>query len=121
MHELGIAAEILETAERELRQRPGARLRTVAVSVGAFSGVEANALHFAFDALVESSSIGRASLEIEHCPLRYRCAKCAESFVVNEFDLQCPRCGTLSDECVGGQELEIRYLEIEDEPGITRT
>jgi len=54
-------------------------------------------------------------LEVEWCQQRQKCLDCGEEFVVKEFDLQCPACGTDRTNCIGGTELDVAYLEIEEE------
>ncbi len=114
MHELGIANSIFETVQSEARQRPGARVARVGVRVGEFSSVDPEALKFSFEVLVKDTSFSSLPLEIEIAPLRYRCLACDDSFVVVDYATACPRCGEHQTECVGGTELELSFLELEE-------
>ncbi len=114
MHELSIAKSVLETVRNELRERPGARLQKVGLRVGELSGVNADALSFGFEVLVKGTDLDAVALEIESSPRRQRCPECEEVFTVENCDLACPRCGARRTECVGGQELEFTYLELEE-------
>ncbi len=114
MHEIGIAASILENVELEARRRPGARFAAVGVRIGELSNVDKDALEFAFEALTRNTALEDLRLEVEWCPRRQRCLDCGEEFAVRELDLHCPGCGTDKTSCIGGTELDVAYLELEE-------
>jgi hydrogenase nickel incorporation protein HypA/HybF len=114
MHELGIASSIFEAVQSEARQRPGARISRVGVRVGEFSSVDPDALRFSFEVLVKDTPFSTLPLEIELSPMRNRCPSCGQSFVVANFATACPHCGEQRTECIGGTELELSYLELEE-------
>lgn len=114
MHELGIAASVLQEAQQEAQRHLGARLRKVKVRVGEFSGVNPEALSFGFEVLVRDAGLEPLELEIETCPRRQRCPACQQTFRVAEYDLRCPSCGSPGTEFAGGDELELASLEMED-------
>lgn len=114
MHEVGIAASILESVETEARRQPESRFAAVGVRIGELSNVDQDALTFAFEALTRKTSRENLKLEVEWCPRRQKCLNCHEEFVVKEFDLSCPKCGGNKTSCIGGTELDIAYLELEE-------
>ncbi len=114
MHELGIANSVVEAVRAEALRRPGARVRKVGLLLGELAGVDGEALTFCFDALVRDSELAGVPLEIELCRRRHRCLGCAEAFVVLDYQTTCPRCGSADTECIGGEELELSYLELEE-------
>lgn len=116
MHEVGIAASILESVEAEMQRRPGTRIVAVGLRIGELSNVDKDALAFAFEALTRNSPLADLRLEVEWCPRRQKCLDCAEEFTVKEFELRCPACGTDKTSCIGGTELDVAYLEVEEEP-----
>ena len=114
MHELGIAASVLQEAQQEAQRHPGTRLRKVTVRVGELSEVNPEALSFSFEVLVRDAGLEPLGLEIETCPRRQRCPACRQTFAVADYDLSCPDCGTEETEFAGGDELELASLEMED-------
>lgn len=116
MHEVGIAASILENVEAEASRRPATQILAIGLRIGELSNVDKDALEFAFEALTRDTPLATMKLEVEWCPRRQKCLDCAEEFVVKEFDLRCPACGTDKTSCIGGTELDVAYLEIEEEP-----
>ena len=114
MHEVGIAASILESVEAEARRRPGTRFEAVGVRIGELSNVDKDALEFAFEALTRNSPLASLRLEVEWCPRRQKCLECGEEFAVRELDLRCPACRADKTSCIGGTELDVAYLELEE-------
>jgi hydrogenase nickel incorporation protein HypA/HybF len=115
MHELSIAQSILEAVGAEIEKRPGARALKVGVRIGPLSGVEPDSLSFCFEALVKDTEMEPLTLEIELRQRMQQCSRCGTTFAVKAYELTCPECGEFQTQCVGGDELELSYLEIEDE------
>src|SRR5690348_3652001 len=114
MHELGIAASILETVEKESLRHPGAHITKVGVRIGELSGVDGDALQFGFDVLVKDTTFEPLALELELVPRIQRCAKCEYDFRMTAYDPQCPLCGGLATACISGEELDIAYMEVDE-------
>ena len=113
MHELSIANSVLEALRAEVGQRPGARLCKVGLRIGELAGVDPEALSFSFSVLVRGTEFERVALEIESSAHRQRCPQCGRTFTVVNYDVACPDCGAARTECIGGDELELAYLELE--------
>ena len=114
MHELGIASSVLEAVRAETRRHPGALPVKVTLRVGELAGVDPGALTFSFQALTRQTDWEGLVLDIETCPRRHRCAACGSTFPVVDCAFTCPTCGAGRTECVGGDELELAYLELEE-------
>lgn len=114
MHEAGIAAGVLEVAERVALDRgPGTRVRTVRVRVGEFTGVAVEALEFAFESLRVHTRCEEAVLEIERVPLLGLCPNCGWTGPPAEpYCLICPRCAQPA-QILSGRELDLAYVDIE--------
>jgi hydrogenase nickel incorporation protein HypA/HybF len=115
MHEMGIANSILEGVAAELQRHPGSRATRIGVRIGELAGVDPDALSFAFEALTLDTDFAGVKLEVEYVPPRSRCRDCGNEFDVRNYELLCPDCGSLSTERISGDELEFKYLEIEEE------
>ena len=68
MHEVGIAASVLDAVRTEVSQRPGYRAAVVGLKIGEMAGVDPEALQFAFDALVRDSDLDPLVLSVEWVP-----------------------------------------------------
>lgn len=110
MHELSIAASIVETLGRELAGEPG-RVRSVRVEVGVLSGVVPDALRFAWDVASAGTRLEGAALEILGIPLTVRCGRCETDRTLPGIDrLRCPVCDEATPEIVAGRELHLREV-----------
>jgi hydrogenase nickel incorporation protein HypA/HybF len=120
MHELSIAINLVEVAEAAVQHLNVARVESVHLRLGVFSGVVADSLFFAYDIATEGTLLAGSSLVIEVVPLVIYCPKCEIEHELNNIQLlECPGCGTASNEIRQGKEIEIAYLEVADEPSIT--
>jgi hydrogenase nickel incorporation protein HypA/HybF len=116
MHELSIAASILEAAQREAALCPSRRasLQKIAVRVGELSAVDPEALRFGFEMLTKGTEMETVALDLEFIARTNRCRDCGTEFVVKELEFRCPACGACETTFLRGDELEIAYLELED-------
>lgn len=114
MHELGIASAVLDAVRNEAEKRPGARVTKIGLRIGELAGVDRDALSFSFEVLVQGTEFDKLALDIQSCPIRYRCRACNETFRVEGYVTLCPRCQLPDTECVSGTELELAYLEMEE-------
>lgn len=114
MHELGIAQSILERAREESLRHHGARAVKVGVRIGELSGVDPDALAFAFEVLTKETALEGISLEIDFCKRKQHCTACSREFETDATQTQCPDCGDRQTLCIAGDELDIMFIELED-------
>lgn len=114
MHEVGIAASILDAVRGELAGRTGVKATIVAVRLGALSGVDADALRFGFEALVRDSDLEPLRLEIENVSRRHKCLDCNHEYDATDNDTLCPACHSPIAVCIAGEELDIAWVEVEE-------
>lgn len=117
MHEMAVAASLLELAEDAARSQGCARLTRVRVDYGALAGIMPEALALCFDSLIQGTPHEGARLELVRLPLRLRCPFCGTVFGDDESGadarwLPCPGCGELAGHVVEqGRELLLRQVE----------
>ncbi len=116
MHELSIATAILDQVEREQAKYPGNRISRVGVRVGEISGVDPDALSFSFSAMVQDTAWAPLEIEIVPVPRRQRCRACAHEFTAPAWESSCPLCSERRSDTIAGAELQIAYVEVDDEP-----
>lgn len=114
MHELGIANSVLEAVRAELGRHPGSLPVKVALRVGELAGIDPQALAFSFQAITTGTEWEGVPLDIQTAPRVHCCPACGITFRVIEFGFVCPGCGEPRTRCVGGDELELAYLEMEE-------
>jgi hydrogenase nickel incorporation protein HypA/HybF len=113
MHELSIALSMLEQIEEEVGRHNGAAVLAVRVKVGVLSGVDCDALGFAWEIAREGTKAAGAQLEIERVPLLVHCPMCGTTHSAEVQAIFCPRCITPEQDILCGRELELTSLEID--------
>ena len=112
MHELGLMQQAMEIAEEQLRQQGGQRIHRIAFRIGPLSGVEPDALRFAFEVSAQNTCAAGATIDIEVVLLRCWCPVCERDFQPDGFVFLCPGCERVSDDVRAGREFELVALEI---------
>ncbi len=113
MHELSLLEGMVQSLEAEARDRGFTRICRIRLEVGRLSGVEVEALRFAFGPATEGTLADGAELEILDCPATGTCRDCgAEVEIEARFD-PCPACGTGFVALSGGTELKLKDLDVE--------
>ncbi len=108
MHELSIAAAVVETAERTARRHGATVVEAVRLRIGELSGVVPDALRFSFGLAAEGTAAAGADLLIDDVPALAACDPCGRRFGVGTPPLLwCPGCGRPADRVVAGRELEV--------------
>ena len=112
MHEIGIMQSTLEVVRRQADAHGARQIARLVLRIGALSGVEPDALRFAFEVLAPNSIAAGSALEIELVPARAHCQKCRQGFTMeHSFILSCPQCGELSADVIQGRELELARID----------
>jgi len=114
MHEMGIASSVLDAVRVEAGRYPGSHPSRVGVRVGAWSGVDRESLQFCFEALVTGTDLAGLLLSIDYRERRNRCGRCSEEFAVRNYETRCPQCGSDFTTAIGGTELDIAFVELEE-------
>lgn len=115
MHEVSLVEDLLTIAEEELnRARVGEQVRSVVVRVGALSGVNAEALRFAFEAVSPKTKLSGARLVIRRVPATGRCRRCGYTGPIEDPLSACPQCGHPFLRIEGGRDLQLESLEIDE-------
>src|SRR5208337_4427711 len=112
MHELSIANAILDAVREERARLNAVRVIKVGVRIGELAGVDPEALSFGFEVLVKDTDLAPLALAIESTSRRHECPHCKCVFTVVEYQVDCPACGSKETRCIGGDELELAYLEV---------
>jgi hydrogenase nickel incorporation protein HypA/HybF len=118
MHELSIATSILDFVLEEKKNKNWHHVNAIGLRIGALSGIMVEALEFSFDAIKKETLLENTVLEISEIPVSGICRNCSEKFSVTDLIFACPACHSTSIEVDKGQELDIEYLDIEDEAEI---
>lgn len=112
MHELSIASDIIEIAEKSAREHHAACISKIEIVVGRLSGVVHDSLMFAMEEAVKGSMLEKAEVVIIDREAKARCNQCMHEFDTDSFYNTCPACGGFSFELIAGSELKISSIII---------
>jgi len=112
MHELAITQSILQIATDEARRVGASRIRVIRLRLGALTDIVPESVQFYLDALTRGTPSEGVRLETIPVPVGATCGGCGHSFIVQEYDLTCPRCGG-TGKITQGRELQVDSLEVE--------
>ena len=112
MHEMSIALSMIDQIMEEVEKNGGGAVEVVHVRIGVLSGVDGQALRFAYELACEGTELASSRLEIESVALIVYCPGCATTHAPEMLEVLCPRCITTPQEILQGRELEVRALEI---------
>lgn len=112
MHEAGIAASILEIAERQAQVRP---IMRVYLKLGELTGVVPDSLQFAFEALrTQTRCAQEAELEISIVPLSGHCPECDWTGQPERtYCLACPVCENPVT-ILTGREMQVEAIDVKE-------
>ncbi len=113
MHELSVACDLVELAERAALAAHAERVAVVHLKLGVLSGVVKDALLFGYETAVKGTLLEGSRLDIEEVPLVAYCAFCdKERQLPSIQSFQCPVCGNDATDIRRGKELELKAMEI---------
>jgi hydrogenase nickel incorporation protein HypA/HybF len=113
MHEMALCESILQVMEEQAASRKFRRVTRVRLEIGRLSGVEVEALRFGFDVVTRGSLADGARLEISEPAGSAWCLPCAAQVEVGRRFDPCPRCGGYQLQVNGGEQMNIKELEVE--------
>jgi hydrogenase nickel incorporation protein HypA/HybF len=113
MHELSLAESLIELIEDEARKQGFGKVRKIWLEAGALSGVDPEALRFGFEVAAEGSCAEGAALEILRPPGEAWCFACNRTVTVAEYYDGCPHCRGHQLQVTGGQQFQLKELEVE--------
>jgi hydrogenase nickel incorporation protein HypA/HybF len=112
MHEVGIMQNTLDIALEYAQHQGATKIHQMTLRVGALSGVEPDALTFAFDVVMQGTMAEQAKLHIEYLPAICYCSVCQQEFQPPDWIYECPNCHQFSTKLHQGKELELVSMEV---------
>ena len=107
MHELSLALEVIDLAQREAGKHGILLIQEILIEVGDLSGVEADAFESALKLMVKDSVLNDASISLIRTPGKGKCIACDKEFTMKYRLGTCPECGCFPSEINGGEEFRV--------------
>ena len=113
MHEYSLVRGLLTQVDEMRCQHQADSVVSIKLTVGEFSGIEADLLHSAFEELSQGTALEGAILELTRTILEARCEMCQSEFPIVKFRFICPECNSLSVTICQGEELLLESVTME--------
>ena len=115
MHELSIIETLISQVDKEVLQSgQRGRITRLNLVIGRLSGVNVDSIRFAFELLTPDTSLRGSELSIEQPRASFRCQDCKAQTQIDELFASCPACGSQHVTIVGGQDLMLESIELEE-------
>lgn len=112
MHELSIVMSIIDLANKEVVKAQAEKVDSIELEIGTLSGVEMEALDFAWEIAVKNTVMENAERKIHRTKAKARCADCGHIFFSKSLYDECPKCGQYFNEILSGRELRVKTLTV---------
>jgi len=113
MHELAIAASLLDRVQTHVDRLGAVRVMTINLVVGERAGIVDDSLRFSFELLTAGTPAEGARLNLRRTPMRFRCPRCDRDYSPHGADFRCADCANVGEVIDDGSELMIESLEVE--------
>ena len=117
MHEVAIVETLIRQVADEVEQSGHTgRVTRLDLIVGRLSGASAEAIRFAFELLSKDDPLlDGAELVIDEQKAVCRCQACGVETEIDELVAACPVCESGQIQIVGGNDLMLASIDLEDE------
>ena len=112
MHELSCASAVLNTAVKHAEDRP---VSVVSLRVGRLRQVVPDSLRFYFEIVARDTVCDHAELRIVEIEASLRCSDCGREWQPSIPAFRCPDCGAADVAVTAGEELEVDYIEVQEQ------
>ena len=114
MHEMSLAQDIVASVRGHVGSERLPLVTKVTMEIGAASGVVADSLQFAFDAIVQDTSLSSVRMETTIVPFVVHCYQCGNDTQNDGGFMLCSRCESSDVAIVSGAELILKQIELKD-------
>jgi hydrogenase nickel incorporation protein HypA/HybF len=114
MHELSIAHSILSIAEKALPANNNSMVTGIQLEIGELSGIEIDALEFAFSVIKADTILRNAELAIQIVKGEAECLDCNKTFFLNSYGTSCPVCKSYSMRILKGKEMKVLNITVDE-------
>ncbi len=112
MHEMSIALGIVRIAEDEVKKAKASKVEVIELTIGELSGVEKEALDFAWPVAVKETVLEGAERKVDYIKGIGKCSECQLEFHLKNLHDACPDCNSYFKDILQGKELKVIALEV---------
>ena len=110
MHEMSIVVSIIDIAEKEAMKANASSISELELDIGTVSGIELDALNFAFESIKPKTMLKNAEIKINIIQAKSRCEDCKREFITDNVYTLCPKCDSYKTTVIQGKEMRIKSI-----------
>ncbi len=110
MHEMSIVVSIVEIAESEAKKANAEKITEMELDIGTVSGIEIDALNFAFDSIKHKTMLKDAEIKINIIEAKSICEDCKYEFKTENVYTLCPQCDSYKTSILKGKEMKVKSI-----------
>ena len=113
MHEMSIVVNIVDIAENEARKAGAKTISELELDIGTVSGIELDALNFAFESIKPKTMLKNAEIKINTIPAKSKCEDCFSEFETDAVYALCPECNSYKTKIIQGKEMKVKSILVD--------
>lgn len=115
MDERELANHVLEIVDQTAYRMSARRILAVHLAVGGRRVFNLERLRVTFRKCALGTVAEGAALFVKVLPVRHHCQGCGNNFEASSGEHPCPECGHPHTEMIGGEELRLLDMEVDDD------
>lgn len=123
MHEFSTAQAIIDTVLEAAKKFSFEKILEINLEIGEFTLLNYSQLRFALKTLAKNTVAEDAKINIKKLRGKIKCMECgyegniskklpAEHYLSTQLLLQCPVCGSMKTDIIGGREMNIKNIKL---------
>jgi len=114
MDEREIANSVLAVVDQAAYRHAAGRILRLRLAIGGRRVFDPHRLQMAFSEAARGTVAEGAQLFVKVLPVRHHCRNCGNNFEGGGGETPCPECNHPRTEFIGGEELRLLDMELED-------
>ncbi|NPA44531.1 MAG: hydrogenase maturation nickel metallochaperone HypA [Chlorobi bacterium] len=110
---MSIVVSIVEIAESEAKKNNAKKITKLELDIGTVSGIELDALNFAFESIKNETMLKNAQIKINKIKAKSKCEDCNYEFNVEDVYSLCPKCNSYKTTIIHGKEMKVKSILID--------
>ncbi len=110
---MSIVASIVDIAEKEARKADAEVISELELDIGTVSGIELDALNFAFECIKPKTMLKNAEIKINIIQAKSLCEDCGYQFETDNVYTLCSECGSYKTKIIQGKEMKVKSILVD--------
>ncbi|MCF6183874.1 MAG: hydrogenase maturation nickel metallochaperone HypA [Bacteroidales bacterium] len=110
---MSIVVSIVEIAEDEAKKVLAERISELELDIGTVSGIELDALNFAFESVKYKTMLKNAEIKINIIQAKSKCEDCSFEYKTDNVYNLCPKCNSYRTHIIQGKEMKVKSVTVD--------